>query len=64
MVIPGLETRTTQGLESNEISSNTAIRCNNNNGSFISNRAQTHDSAMSDLEADLESDHVDFSQIF
>ena len=48
----------TQGLETNGISWNTAIRCNNNNGRFIFNPAQTHHSTMSDFELDLESDHV------
>ena len=48
-----------QGLETNGIFRNTTIQCNNsNNGSFIFNRAQTHRSRMSDLELDLESDHV------
>ena len=57
-----------QGLETNWISWNTAIRCNNNNGSFIFSHAQfqlfLHDVW---LEPDLHSDHVvkvNRSQIF
>ena len=59
---------TNQGLERNWISWSTAIRCNNNNGRFIFNRTQTHHSTISDLQPDVEFDHVVYkinvSQIF
>ena len=57
-----------QGLDTNGISWNTVMRCNNNDGSFIFNRTHLHYSIMSELEPGLESDHVvykiNISQIF